>query len=204
MGDVNQKLYLEKFQPTVDGPILEVGSKDYAAIDHGATMPFRKVFPHNEYIGVDLEAGNGVDRTIDLVAGIGDLAENHFALVICCSVMEHVPRPWKMADNITRLVRPGGKLYISVPWVWRYHQYPDDYYRFSFRGIMELYPEFDWSCIHYSTTVPGEFFVVKESCLGIDNALAVTHKQGQSRRKYLPYLMVNMLGAKRQLAQRAA
>jgi SAM-dependent methyltransferase len=204
MGDVNQKCYLEKFLPAVDGPILEVGSKDYGSEDHGRTMPFRETFPLNDYIGVDLEAGKGVDRTLDLVEGIGDLPENHFALVICCSVMEHVTQPWKMADNITRLVRPDGKLYISVPWIWRYHAYPDDYYRFSFRGIMQLFPEFTWAHIFYSTTLAGEFLVVKENCLGIDNILALTKKQHRVKRKYMPCLMLNMLGTKQQQDSRQA
>jgi len=42
---------------------------------------------------------------------------------------------------------------MSVPWVWRYHAYPDDYFRFSWRGIETLFPEFSWSDKHYSTTV---------------------------------------------------
>ena len=109
-----------------------------------------------------------------------------------------------MADNLTRLVRPGGKLYISVPWVWRYHQYPDDYYRFSFRGIMELFPDFDWSCIHYSTTAVGEFLIIKDNCLGIDNMLALNGHGEATKRKYMPCLMVNMLGTKQEAARQAA
>ena len=205
MGDVNQKSYLQKFHPVEDGPILEIGSKDHGGrIDHAGTTTFRTVYSANEYVGVDLEAGKGVDYTVDLVEGIGELPENHFALAICCSVMEHVARPWKMAENITRLVRPGGRLYISVPWVWRYHPYPDDYYRFSFRGIMQLFPEFDWAHIYYSTTARGEFLMVKESCLGIDHLMSPNRESPELKRKYLPYLMVNMLGTKLQTARQAA
>ena len=204
MGDHNQRLFLEKFQPVVDGPILEVGSKNHVGKNHGATVPFREVYPKNEYLGLDLEEGLGVDVLIDLAEGIGDLPENHFGLVICCSVMEYVRRPWKMAENITRLVRPGGKLYVSVPWVWRYHQYPDDYYRFSFRGIMELFSDYDWANIHYSTTAVGEFLIVKDNCLGIDNLLALNGHGDAVKRKYMPCLMVNMIGTKHQARQQAA
>jgi SAM-dependent methyltransferase len=204
MGDPNQSLYLKTFHPRVDGPILEVGSKDHAGENHGPTMPFRNMFPDNEYIGVDLEAGKGVDRTIDLVEGIGDLPENYFSLVICCSVLEHVARPWKMAENLTRLLRPGGTLYMSVPWIWRYHQYPDDYFRYSFRGIMALFPELSWSKIHYSTTKHGEFLIVKESCPFLDNAYVLTEKKHKAPRKYMACLMLNMLGTKPESAKLAA
>lgn len=204
MGDPNQLLYLKKFHPHTRGPVLEVGSKNHAAENRGATMPFREMFPHNEYVGVDMEAGVGVDRIVDLVVGTGDLPPNHFDLVICCSVLEHVARPWKMAENLTSLLRPGGTLYMSVPWIWRYHQYPDDYFRYSFRGIMSLFPDLTWTRVHYSTTRHGEFLVVKDNCLFMDNAFALTEQAHRTPRKYLPCLMVNMLGTKAEAAQRAA
>jgi SAM-dependent methyltransferase len=130
MGDINQVRFLCKKAPTCDGPILEIGSKDY-----GSTSSFRRFYAACPYVGLDLEPGAGVDVVADLTSSLGGLSENHFALAICCSVLEHVNKPWLMADNITRLVRPGGRLYVSVPWVWRYHPYPDDYFRFSFRGV---------------------------------------------------------------------
>jgi SAM-dependent methyltransferase len=141
---------------------------------------------------------------LDLAEGTGNLPLKYFSMVICCSVMEHVPRPWKMAENLTRLVRPGGKLYISVPWVWRYHKYPDDYFRFSFRAIMTLFPEFSFTNMFYSTTSIGEFVAIKESCLGIDNVLARIGKEKNIARKYLPCLMLHMLGTKAQAHQHAA
>lgn len=209
MGDINQLLFFRQFAPDVKGPILEIGSKDY-----GNTSSLRDVFPHNEYVGVDLEAGKGVDVIVDLANGIGNLKENYFGCGICCSVMEHVPTPWTMAENITRLIAKDGLLFISVPWVWRYHMYPDDYFRFSFRGITSLFPEFEWDTPYYSTTVPGEFIAITEENKGADANMAmyitigpgkvkrvlrrlIGKKNTKALRKYLPYLMVNMIGRKK-------
>ncbi len=192
MGDVNQLLFLRKKAPTCDGPVLEIGSRDY-----GNTSSFREFYRGYQYIGVDLTEGKGVDVVADLTAGIGDLPSNHFALGICCSVLEHVHKPWLMAENITRLMRPGGKLYISVPWVWRYHPYPDDYFRFSFRAVKSLFEHFHWDRAYYSTTAEGEFYTIDETQPGVDNAMAVVASHdGKVKRKYLPYLMVNMIGTK--------
>ncbi|MDZ4817806.1 MAG: class I SAM-dependent methyltransferase [Planctomycetota bacterium] len=197
MGDINQMHFLRKKVPLVDGPVLEIGSKNY-----GNTSSFRQTFTTVPYVGVDLADGLGVDVVADLTAGIGTLPENHFALAICCSVLEHVHKPWLMAENIARLVRPGGQLYVSVPWVWRYHPYPDDYFRFSFRAIKSLFEHFSWDRAYYSTTVDGEFFPIDEAKPGVDNTLAIfSGPNEQSKRKYLPYLMVNMIG--RRLAQPA-
>ena len=190
MGDANQRLFLERHMPRADGPVIEIGSKDY-----GSTASFRDLYAGVEYVGADLEAGKGVDVVVDLAQGLGGLGEAKFALAICCSVLEHTPRPWVMAHNITRLLRPGGALYLSVPWVWRYHAYPDDYYRFSPRAVQALFPHLLWTAGAYSTNVPGDSVPLDlRDIANVDNAMAITVKGAQQSRKYLPYLMVNMLG----------
>jgi hypothetical protein len=194
MGDQNQLIYLKKHLPTVNGPVLEVGSKDY-----GSTSSFRDIYTNQEYVGVDMQAGPGVDAVVDLTEGMGSLQPAQFALIICCSVLEHVRRPWIFAEHITQLTRVGGNLYMSVPWVWRYHPYPDDYFRFSWRGIIELFPAFQWTRMEYSTNVENEFIPITDQNNRADNDMAV-HRRisvlSRKRRKYLPYLMVNMIGQK--------
>ena len=191
MGDVNQLIYLKSVMPSVSGPILEVGSKDY-----GSTSSFREFYTGQDYTGIDMDAGRNVDHVVDLTQGTTGLQPRHFALGICCSVLEHVKKPWLFAEHLSSVLRPGGALYMSVPWVWRYHAYPDDYFRFSWRGVMELFPAFTWSKICYSTTVPNEFIEIGPDSLGADNAMAAIAETPQGKRKYLPYLMVNMLGHK--------
>jgi SAM-dependent methyltransferase len=192
MGDKNQLSYLKRHLPAVAGPVLEVGSKDY-----GSTASFRDVYTANEYVGVDMAQGKGVDAVVDLAEGVGALQTSRFGLAICCSVLEHVRRPWVFAQHLTSLVRPGGHLYMSVPWVWRYHAYPDDYFRFSWRGVIELFPEFEWAAIEYSTNVEGEFIEINEQNKHADDQMAQYHRVslfGKQKRKYLPYLLVNMIG----------
>jgi len=196
VGDVNQRLFLTRALARANGPVLEIGSKDYGSASSGSTTSFRDVFAGEEYIGVDLAPGKDVDRVIDLAAGTGDLRDGHFALAICCSVLEHVRRPWEMAANITRLLRPGGALYVGVPWVWRYHPYPDDYFRFSPRGIAELFPGVTWQRMAYSTTARDEFFEFGDDGAGIDNSLAKVVETPKGPRKYLPYLQVHMFGVR--------
>jgi hypothetical protein len=192
MGDINQVIYLKKWVPTINGPVVEIGSKDY-----GSTSSFRDFYQGHEYVGVDMEPGKGVDVVCDLTESAGSLPLRHFSLGICCSVLEHVRRPWDFAIHLDSIIRPGGLLFMSVPWVWRYHAYPDDYFRFSFRGVMELFKNFAWSNIYYSTNVPEEFIAL-ENNQGVDNSLAMIAKtQSGAQRKYLPYLMVNMLGVKK-------
>jgi SAM-dependent methyltransferase len=192
MGDANQLIFLKRHMPSVSGPVLEVGSKEY-----GSTSSFRKFYSRSEYVGVDLEAGENVDMVVDLTKGTDGLQTGYFDLAICCSVLEHVARPWIFAEHLSNVMREGGTLYMSVPWVWSFHAYPDDYYRFSWRGVTELFPQFEWSKICYSTVVPGEFFDITPENPRVDNDLALVLDTDDGKRKYLPYLMVNMLGRKK-------
>ena len=110
MGDFNQLAYLKHWVPKVEGPVIEIGSKDY-----GSTASFRDFYAGSEYVGLDMSEGKGVDVIVDLCKGVGTLAEGHFDLGICCSVLEHVDKPWLFARNLSSVIRPGGKLYMSVP-----------------------------------------------------------------------------------------
>lgn len=188
MGDSSQLTFLKERVPVVDGPVLEIGSRSV----NGRTSSFRDFYT-GPYVGVDCEAGDGVDVVMDLAKSELEFHE-HFALAICCSVLEHVENPWVMAGNITKALRPGGKLYISVPWVWRYHAYPDDYWRFSWRGVQMLFQDLKWGDALYSTTRAGEFFPASPN---VDDQRAMVVEG----RKYLPYLMVNMIGEKDGLAK---
>lgn len=120
------------------GRTLIVGSK----IHEGTDKPDRrKLYPGS--IGVDLEHGFGVDVVADLEEelphGLG-----RFDHIECTSVLEHSPRPWLLCANLQRLLVDGGTILIAVPWVWRVHNYPGDYFRFTEQGIAAMLPEIEW------------------------------------------------------------
>lgn len=186
LGHVNQLVYLQRMDVDFDGPILEVGSKDY-----GNTQDFRSLYPNNEYIGLDLEEGKGVDVVHDLIEGTGPLEPNSFGLIICCSILEHVKNPWKVAQTLTSLLKDGGKIYCSVPWIQRYHKYPDDYWRFTFPGLKLLFDGLTLSKPYLSTFTAGEFMDL-EKYPDCDNSLAIIH----DNRKYLPCYELHTIGSK--------
>lgn len=98
--------------------------------------------------GVDMEAGPGVDRVLNLEepppADLG-----RFAHVECTSVLEHSRRPWLLAHNIEKLLVPRGTLFVAAPFVWRIHNYPSDYWRFTTDGIRELFPAIEFQTLAY-------------------------------------------------------
>jgi SAM-dependent methyltransferase len=72
------------------------------------------------YVGLDADAGelslHGRDVAQGTVLGSGmDLPFRDGAVDVCYSsnVLEHVPRPERMADEMVRVTRPGGTVFLS-------------------------------------------------------------------------------------------
>lgn len=58
--------------------------------------------------------------------------------VLLLEVLEHLPDDKQALDEIFRVLKPGGKLFISVPFIYPVHDAPSDYRRYTIFGITEL------------------------------------------------------------------
>lgn len=130
----------EHVRPAV-GPAAVIGSRVYPG-----RPAWREWLP--DALGVDALAGPGVDLVWDLEAAL-PAERGLFAHVECLSVLEHTPRPWRVARNLERMLRPGGTLFLSVPFAWRVHGYPADYWRFTADGVRALFPRIRWDVLLY-------------------------------------------------------
>ncbi len=69
------------------------------------------------------------------------------ATVIALAILEHVYDPPAAVANFRAALKPGGRLFLYVPWMWRYHAPPDlmfqDYQRLSRDGLAYLLRDFD-------------------------------------------------------------
>lgn len=99
-----------------------------------------------DVVGVDMLPGPGVDRVVDLEEPLPDDL-GLFDHVECMSVLEHSRRPWLLGANVERLMRPGATLFVSVPFVWRIHGYPNDYWRMTPNGVREMFPNITWDAL---------------------------------------------------------
>jgi len=71
-----------------------------------------------------------LDYEIDLNAPV-PLPDFSFDTVVATDLMEHIAYPDRLFREISRLLRPGGKLILGVPFFYRIHEAPHDYYRFT-------------------------------------------------------------------------
>lgn len=162
MGDVNQYRFVEANRAAFTPPYLEVGSRD-----PGTPGRIRELFAGaaaGDYVGVDMEPGAGVDVVADLTRPFEQidaaLEGRRFGTVFCLSVLEHCKAPHVMAASITRLLAPGGKVFVSAPFAWKVHAFPCDYWRFTPDGVRALFADldFDSGLDHAATSALGETF----------------------------------------------
>jgi hypothetical protein len=53
------------------------------------------------------------------------------------------------ADTIEKAMRKDATLLLSVPFIWREHGYPSDYFRFTINAVEVLFPSIDWIELDY-------------------------------------------------------
>jgi SAM-dependent methyltransferase len=62
--------------------------------------------------------------------------------VFCQAVLEHVPQPSIVVAEIRRVLKPGGKVYVDVPFNYPYHD-QIDFQRYTRDGLIELFKDFE-------------------------------------------------------------
>ncbi|QIE55019.1 class I SAM-dependent methyltransferase [Pikeienuella piscinae] len=63
--------------------------------------------------------------------------------VITTAVLEHVLKPWVVAEEIHRVLRADGYVYSEVPFLQAVHEGPYDFTRFTMSGHRLLFEKFD-------------------------------------------------------------
>lgn len=102
--------------------ILDVGSYDV----NGSMRPVFE--PYGEYIGLDIEEGNNVDLVGDLYNF--PLEDNSVDIIVSSSCFEHAKLFWVTFNEMVRVLKTGGLIYINTPSRGSYHGYPVDCWRF--------------------------------------------------------------------------
>jgi SAM-dependent methyltransferase len=103
--------------------VLEVGSLDV----NGSVRDFAPEGAN--WVGIDLEAGPGVDIVVDIPLSI-PFPDNHFDFAIASSVFEHDSFFWSTLQEMARVVKSDGYIFITAPSNGVVHRYPFDSYRF--------------------------------------------------------------------------
>lgn len=98
--------------------------------------------------GVDYEVAPNAPE-VD-VQDLSAYPADEYDLVILDEILEHVARPWVAVEEVRRILKPGGCLIASSPFLIAEHRMPKDYWRFTKDGYRVLLDQ-------YSTVETGSW-----------------------------------------------
>lgn len=116
----------------LSGPLLDVGC---------GTQPYRSLFHVDRYVGLEIDTPQSRARAVADAFYNGKafpFGNEQFQTVLCNQVLEHVFEPDRFVTEIRRVLSVGGKLLLTVPFVWDEHEQPFDFARYSSFGLRAL------------------------------------------------------------------
>ena len=113
--------FIARQLPELPTPLLDLGC---------GARPYRSMYPTGKIVGADIFESDIVDLTI-AIDGSLRFRDNEFGSVFSTQVLEHVYDTQSFLAEAYRVTRPGGRLLLTVPFVWELHEEPHDFLRFS-------------------------------------------------------------------------
>ena len=111
--------------------VLEIGSLIVEGQEH---LSVRKYFPEAEYVGVDMQKGNGVDVVADCIDYCYDgyyQSGKESDLILCLDMLEHAKEPFEVIESAKQCLKANGVLLVISVFNFPIHEYPNDYWRFT-------------------------------------------------------------------------
>lgn len=114
--------------------VLEVGSRN---VTGGAT---RKPFSAASYTGFDFYSGENVDVVGDAHKLSAYFSKDQkFDLIFSSAVFEHFHMPWVVAQEIQKLLKVGGYVFVETHFSFAFHEKPWNFFQFSHMGLRALF-----------------------------------------------------------------
>lgn len=127
IADIVAEFYDKNIKKYASGKLLDLGS---------GKVPLYQVY--REYISdsicVDWQntqhPNDYLDLECDLEKGL-PFAIGEFNTIILSDVLEHIPNPEMLWTEMSRILSPNGKIIMNVPFYYKIHEQPYDFYRFT-------------------------------------------------------------------------
>jgi len=105
----------------ITGDVLDYGG--------GKAAPYTELLPEaSSVLSANIDPGIEPTHLVEP----GDplpFDDSQFDHVVCFNTLEHIYDPYTSMEEIFRVLKPGGRAIITVPWIFRIHGHPDDYTR---------------------------------------------------------------------------
>lgn len=159
--------------------VIEIGARDV----NGSLRPFVEALKPGSYLGIDLEAGSGVDEICNVYDLVERFGTESFDVVISSEMVEHV-QDWRNAiSQIKSILKPDGVVLITTRSIgFPYHDYPFDYWRYELDDMRAIFSDMKIEALEPDDLSPGVLVKARKPEDFVENDLS----------KHALYSMVTM------------
>lgn len=125
----------------ITGRTLDVGC---------GSKPYVSLYNSDEYVGLEIDSpDNRAKKNADYFydGEIFPFPDASFDSLVANEVFEHVFNPAQFLSETARVLKPGGTVLMTMPFVWDEHEQPYDFARYSSFGIRSLLEKHGFSVV---------------------------------------------------------
>lgn len=114
------------------GKTLEIGV---------GNLSYKKYANYSSYKSLDINSKLNVDFCEDIHKTT--IRSNSFDTVFMIEVLEHLYNPFEAIRQVRRILKKGGRVIATTPFIYPYHSEPYDYFRYTKHGLKRIFKGFD-------------------------------------------------------------
>lgn len=140
-------------------------------MDYGCgSRPYEVFFPDSQYVGVDVSISGHPqkDKKADVYFDGETLPfeDCYFDGILASEVLEHVMDLKKCLSELHRVIKPGGRILITCPFVWPIHEEPYDFARYTPYALAQEFEKSGFTIIKTDqcgspAEVLGQIFIIE-------------------------------------------
>lgn len=144
-------------------------NKKLKCLDFGCgEKPFDSHFSEiglNKIISCDIaqNSKNNVDIVINKTDFKFPFMDSEFDFIFAFDVFEHVNNLEQTIGELKRLLKPGGQIICTMPFLYKVHEAPNDYRRFTYDGLKDFFSNYDFEVLNFKPI--GNVFDVSHTIL---------------------------------------
>jgi SAM-dependent methyltransferase len=138
---------IKAIAPQITGRTLDVGC---------GSKPYKFLYNSSEYIGLEIDTKENKslkDADYYYDGNNFPFNDNDFDSIVANEVFEHVFNPDNFLNEINRILKTDGKLFMTIPFVWDEHEQPFDYARYSSYGIKSILEKHGFAIVEQRKSV---------------------------------------------------
>ncbi len=126
---------LQHYSKYIKGKLLDLGC---------GNKPYYDIYSSlcSESVGCDVPFSLHKDSHVEVLCFAEDIDKHFeketFDFILCTEVLEHTLNDRQVMNNISKVIKTGGVLLISVPFTYVLHEEPHDYRRYTYYGLTQL------------------------------------------------------------------